>query len=321
MSGRMMWGRFSRGKSAANKEQRPGPVKRTPICLLPRTQEALWRTMAETGTQEMKLSHHAKAILAHLEQHGASFFDDIVARTPLLRAEAETAIGELVAGGLATSDGYAGLRALLTPSQHRSSRHAGRRRHRKPVFGIEQAGRWTRMQPSQNGQEEQLAYETLEELASIYLRRWGVLFRSLLEKEAFAPPWRLLVRVLRRLELRGDVRGGRFVSKVSGEQFALPETVERLRKVRKQKKTGTLMAISAVDPLNLLGFIIPGRKIPNLTNNRILFEDGVPIAVLESKEVRYLKEIPPDRQGETEQALMQRTFPSVLRAYLGKSVR
>ncbi|NKB23530.1 MAG: hypothetical protein GKR87_03945 [Kiritimatiellae bacterium] len=162
------------------------------------------------------------------------------------------------------------------------------------------------------------SFETLEQIALIYIKRWGVIFRSLLGKETFAPPWRVLVRVLRKLELRGALRGGRFISDVSGEQFALPETVERLRKIRKQRRTGECIATSVADPLNLLGIIFPGEKVAKLTNNRILFRDGNPIALQEGKDIKYIDEIEPNQQWEIQQALIRRTFPPMLKAYLGK---
>jgi ATP-dependent helicase Lhr and Lhr-like helicase len=166
---------------------------------------------------------------------------------------------------------------------------------------------------------EELDYETLEKTIHVYLKRWGVLFRSLMEKESFAPPRRILVRVFRRMELRVELRGGRFVSQVSGEQFALAETIDQLRRVRKQPMTHELISLSAVDPLNLLGVILPGKKISNLTGNRIIFRDGIPLAVLEGKEVQYLKDLPTEEAWEVQKALVQRKFPSRLRYYLGKN--
>ena len=318
MSGRILWGRFNRPTATSSRGRKAGPVKRTPICLVSRTHADLWREIARDEAKEEKLSHPAQIIMDYLEKHGASFFGDMASNTSLLKAQVESGLAELVGRGRVTSDGYVGLRALLTPNYNKPNRW---RKHRKAVFGVEQAGRWSLMRNGQEPQTNKLDFEALEQLAFIYIRRWGVLFRSLLEKEAFAPPWRMLVRVLRRLELRGDVRGGRFVASVSGEQFAFPETVERLRKIRKEKKTGELIAISAADPLNMLGVILPGKKVAHLASNRILFRDGVPIAVLEAKEVKYLKEIPDTELWEVQQALTRRAFPPMLRTYLGKSYR
>jgi ATP-dependent Lhr-like helicase len=266
------------------------------------------------------LSSTAQSIMTHLEEHGANFFDDVVNSTHLLKSQVEEGFSELVAGGWVSNDSYSGLRALLTPSTNRPSQNGGRRK-RKAVFGIEDAGRWFLIPEGQGDEKERFSFEQLESLVMIYLKRWGVLFRSLLEKESVAPPWRVLVRVLRRLELRGVLRGGRFVSNASGEQFAFPETVETLRKIRKEKMTEAYVSISAVDPLNLLGTLLPGKKIPNITHNRILFRDGVPIAVLEGKKTAFLKKLPDEEQWEAQKALVRSEFPPQLRAYLGKNYR
>ncbi len=320
LSGRIFWGRLNLPKQSDDHRRKTGPVKRTPICLVARRHLTLWRSMAVHDPNGRALSSEAKSILTHLEAHGANFFDDIVADTHLLKSQVEEGISELVAGGWVSNDSYSGLRALLTPSTNRPSQNGGRRR-RKAVFGIEDAGRWFLIPEGRGDEKERFSIEQLEELVLIYLKRWGVLFRSLLEKETFSPPWRVLVRVLRRLELRGVLRGGRFVSNASGEQFAFPETVETLRKIRKEKMTGAYISISAADPLNLLGTLLPGKKIPNIPHNRILFRDGVPVAVLEGKKTAFLKDLSSEKQWEAQKALVRNEFPPKLRAYLGKNCR
>jgi ATP-dependent Lhr-like helicase len=280
----------------------------------------LWRGLANPNVGERKLGSSAEKVLDILKTKGASFFNDIVTQTGLLKSQVEEGIGELVANGLAVSDSYSGMRALLTPESNKPSSRAPRRqRKRQALFGIEHAGRWALMFDAPDKETLEPNYETLERIIFIYLKRWGILFRSLMEKESFAPPWRVIVRVLRRMELRGQLRGGRFVSQVSGEQYALPETVDILRRIRKQAPKTELVSISAVDPLNLLGIILPGKKIANLTNNRILFRDGIPLAVWEGREVRYLKELPTEEQWEVQKILLRRKFPSRLRYYLGKN--
>ena len=318
MSGKIIWGRFTPPKPTSSNGKKTGPVKSTPICLVARANADLWRTLAPHYFNDRNVSGIAQIIMDLLKQNGASFFDDIVGKTRLLKTQVENGIAELVSNGLVSSDSYSGLRALLTPGYNKRAQNR-RRKNRKAVFGIEHAGRWSLMQEWQGCEKDKFNFELLEQLILIYLKRWGVIFRSLLEKEVFAPPWRILVRVLRRLELRGTLRGGRFVSNVSGEQFAFPETVEQLRKIRKQKKTGELIAISAADPLNLLGIILPGKRLANLATNRLLFKDGIPIAVLEAKDVKYLTKIAPKQQWELQKTLIRRSFPPRLRAYLGKS--
>jgi len=161
--------------------------------------------------------------------------------------------------------------------------------------------------------------DQLERLISIYLNRWGVLFRSIIERELLAPPWRVLLRALRRMELRGTVRGGRFIAGVGGEQFAFQEAVDGLRSMAKEVAAAKprYHSLAASDPLNLLNLILPRRKLAKLLNNRVLFEDGIPIAVVESGEVKFLREVAPERQWALQQALVQKNFPPRLRSYLG----
>ncbi len=320
MSGKIIWGRFNPPKTSGN-GKKSGPIKTTPISLVPRTNASLWRNLANTDEQDKHLSSVAQKIYEHLQVSGACFFDDIVSKTSLLQTQVEEGIAELVSHGLIISDSYAGLRALLTPQSNKPSfnRLSQRRGQRQAYFGIEHAGRWSLMHSDLLVEKQEFDLPTLEKIIFIYLKRWGILFRSIMEKESFAPPWRVLVRVLRRLELRGELRGGRFVSQVSGEQFALPETVEALRKIRQAPKTEKLISISAVDPLNLVGNILPGKRVANLTANRILFRDGIAVAVLEGKQVHFLESVAPDQQWTWKKALVRRKFPSKLRYYLGKN--
>src|SRR6185436_8601641 len=136
-----------------------------------------------------------------------------------------------------------------------------------------------------------LSRETVEGVAWTLLRRYGVVFRKLLARESLLPPWRDLLLVYRRLEARGEIRGGRFVDGFSGEQFALPEAVGRLRSIRKEPARGTLISVSAADPLNLLGVVHSEERLPALSGNRLLFRDGEPIAVWEGREARFLVDL------------------------------
>jgi len=181
-------------------------------------------------------------------------------------------LAELVHAGRITSDSFTGLRALLTPNSKKPSTH--RRRHRGAKFGVEDAGRWSlpntfsfpeTKKPSRHW--DVLDDEQLERLVCIYLQRWGVLFRSLRQRESYAPPWRVLLTILRKMELRGAIRGGRFVAGVGGEQFAYSEIVDALRKVNKDKKNSSVKkhhCLSATDPLNILDLLLPNRKLSRL---------------------------------------------------------
>ena len=194
------------------------------------------------------------------------------------------------------------------------------------MFGMESAGRWalTRRacQPqaaSTTGNSNQTSTDPhLEKVAYALLRRYGVVMRRLLDREGLAPPWRELLRVYRKLEARGEIRGGRFVGGFSGEQFALPEAVGMLRTIRRSPKTGELVSISAADPLNLIGIMTPGSRVSSLPSNRILFRDGEPIAVLEAGRTTFFTELGPSAEWEARNVLIRRRVPPQLRTYLGQ---
>jgi ATP-dependent Lhr-like helicase len=175
-------------------------------------------------------------------------------------------------------------------------------------FGVEDAGRWTlsrQARPARAGNGD-----AIEHVARVLLHRYGVVFWRLLEREAdWLPPWRDLLRVYRRLEGRGEIRGGRFVAGFSGEQFALPDAVVALREMRRQPASGTWVSLSAADPLNLVGILTPGPKLPALTGNRLLYRDGLPVATLTSGEIRLLEEMDPPSEWEARKALL-RALPS-----------
>jgi len=312
LAGRWVWGRAV----PPDESDRPAsrPIRTSPIALLPRDRADVWRAAGPARDGDGPRSAHARAVLDAMVAGGASFFGDLVRRTGLLRTRVEEALGELVAAGLATADSFTGLRALLVPSDRRPGREGGRRRVR-PVFGIEDAGRWALLPtPAARGEER------FEIAARALLRRYGVVFRGILERESLAPPWRDLLPVLRRLEARGELRGGRFVDGFAGEQFALPEAVPALRKVRREEPRGAWLSISAADPLNLLGIVVPGPRVAATPSNRILYRDGLPVAVLEAGEVRFLVEdLDAAERWQAASALQRRRIPPALRAYLGRS--
>jgi ATP-dependent Lhr-like helicase len=196
----------------------------------------------------------------------------------------EDALAELAAHGMVNSDSFGGLRALLVPSAERKPFAGARRRGRTAAYGMDDAGRWAIVPASQ---PDPAAH--VEHIARTLLARYGVVVWRLLEREAARlPPWRDLLRVYRTLESRGEIRGGRFIAGIPGEQYALPGAVGLLRETRRRKPDRGLVSISAADPLNLVGILTPGPRLPALASNRVLFEDGVPVATLAGGETKIL---------------------------------
>ena len=337
ISGKVVWGRYLLPASQTSQKQRrlpvqrkrsAGPVKSTPVSLLARSNQDIWKVLAETQTADNRaegLSDSANRIEADLLAFGASFLDQIQSRTDLRKSQLEDGLAELVSLGRVCSDSFTGLRALLTPHQNRSS--VSIKGSRKAMFGLEDAGRWSLLQTftGDNAQrnprgETGLDDEQMERLAIIYLQRWGVVFRALIEKESLAPPWRSLLAVYRRMELKGTVRGGRFISGVGGEQFAFSETIDSLRKLKNAREASASAShycLSATDPANLINLILPTRKLARLAGNRVLYRGGVPIALMESGEIRLLRQMGEEEHWQVRQMLTERTFPPRLRSYLG----
>jgi ATP-dependent helicase Lhr and Lhr-like helicase len=316
LSGEIAWGRLSPPPAAtAGSGHKSGPIRTTPLALFRRERGEVWRAIQPEPTAErLVLSHAGSTVLATLDARGASFFGDLVNATGLLRTEVEKGLGELVSWGLVVSDSFAGLRALLVPSDRRRPIGRLRRRGRTAPFGVETAGRWSR-----TGRRSPLPEEPqAEAVAWMLLRRYGVVFRRLVERETTLVPWRDVLRVYRRLEARGEVRGGRFVGGFSGEQYALPEAVGSLRAVRRAAATGELVAVSGADPLNLVGSIVPGPVVASLAGNRVLYRDGVAVAVREADVTRLLVEASAEERNILEAALVRRRVAPLVRAYLGK---
>jgi len=318
LSGEIAWGRLSPA-AASNGGHKSGPIRTTPIALFRRERGAVWRSLTvQPDPANLPLSHSARAVLEALDQRGASFFGDFVNATGLLRTEAEKGLGELVAWGLVTSDSFAGLRALLVPSDRRRPIGGFRRRGRVAPFGVETAGRWSRVRrPAVPLPEEAVA----EAVAWQLLRRYGVVFRRLVTRETLLTPWRDILRAYRRLEARGEIRGGRFVGGFSGEQYALPEAVGLLRSVRREEPRGELVAVSGADPLNLVGIVTPGDVVAGVATNRILYRDGIPVAIKEGagSGEQYLAEVTPDEREYFKSALVRGRVAPLVRTYLGKS--
>ncbi|MCX4217678.1 MULTISPECIES: DEAD/DEAH box helicase [Pseudomonas] len=272
-SGKLVWTRLSARQNISGTA-----LRSTPIVLLPRSQVGLWSALAEQ-TPLSELSPKTRKVFDALSQHGALFFDELIHEAHLLRTELEIALQELVGAGLVNADSFAGLRALITPASKRQQR-SSRRGRGAFVGGMDDAGRWALLRRGPVVENRQTASpETLEHVAMTLLRRYGVVFWRLLEREAdWLPSWRELLRTFHRLEARGEIRGGRFVSGLAGEQFALPEAIPLLREVRRRPHDGSLVAVCGVDPLNLAGTLLPGAKVPALASNRLVYRDGLPVA-------------------------------------------
>ena len=318
LSGRVLWARLTPPKLAAGKDKIAAPVRTTPIALVTRPHSAPWQKLvAARQVDALRLSPRAQGIADYLRSHGASFFDDILTGSGLMKSQAEEALAELVGAGLLHADSFAGLRALLVPSDKRRAVRGprGRRRH---AYGIAEAGRWTLTPRSaQTTTSASPDPEIVEQIARLLLRRYGVVFKRVLEREAdWLPPWYELLRVYRRLEARGEIRGGRFVAGFSGEQYALPEAVASLRALRKEQAEGQLVSVSAADPLNLVGILTPGAKITALAGNRVLYRDGVPIAVQTGGETRFLATLEAGDEWQARNALLRQPLPPSLRSYL-----
>jgi len=330
LSGEISWGRrfpappapvaqasslheTGRLEACATGKRHSGQVRSSPIGLFLRDQLETWLELArELPIDEAHLSGAARQVLELIRRRGAMFFQNLVRETKRLPSEMESALSELVACGYVTGDGFGGLRALLT-----AAKDAKRKRRRSrftrysniesqlrvvdPRPGMQPAGntlsaagRWSLFrgdgQPGLFGKASK--EEVIETVAKQLLRRWGVVFHRVLARETGLPNWLEILRVYRRMEARGEVRGGRFVAGFSGEQYALPEAVERMRAIRKAPPNGKLISISGSDPLNLLSIIIPGERVASRSSSRIVFRDGIPVAIKESSSVRILEQNP-----------------------------
>ena len=220
-------------------------------------------------------------------------------------SQVEEALAEFVALGLVTSDSFGGLRALLMPSDRRKPLAAARASPSRPHVRHGRCGPLGAGAPYARSPIAGQA-EAIEHVARTLLRRYGVVFWRLLEREAdWLPPWRDLLRVYRRLEARGEIRGGRFVAGFSGEQFALPDAVGMLREMRRKPETGALVSLSGADPLNLVGILTPEPKLAALTGNRLLYRDGIPVAFLAGGEVQFLETLEPAAEWEARKKLLR----------------
>jgi ATP-dependent Lhr-like helicase len=270
LTGAVGWGRLSPHpatlESLTDGRRRVVPSSVAPITFFARD-ESEWMLphRESSNAEDYSLSPEATAVLQFLRQRGASFFPDIVRGTGKLKSEVETALWELVAAGLLTADGFDNLRALIDPKR-RSGQGSGR--SARPRHST---GRWSLLYSGESTDRN----VALEAICRMLLGRYGIVFREVLTREAILPKLREVLITLRRLEDRGEIRGGRFVSGFLGEQFALPLAVESLRAMRKQQPSGELVTVSAADPLNLVGILVPGDRVPANYGRVVAFRDGV----------------------------------------------
>jgi ATP-dependent Lhr-like helicase len=299
LAGEVGWARLSFPTDLA----RLAPA--TPVALFLREHGDAWQRLRATADRdpmavEAALSDRARAALGALRSRGASFFNDLASHCALDADTLRQAIGELVASGLAACDGFSGVRALVQAALGRPA----------PAGRANFTGRWSALRMDAGAMSRTADVETL---AWTLLRRYGIVFRRVLAREATAAHWRELTRVYRRLEARGEIRGGRFVTGMSGEQFALPDAVARLREIRRAGTDGRLITISAADPLNLTGIVTAGDRIRTARRNQIVYRDGIPLAVMEGDFVRELSPIEPAIAADVSRAFGRRSMPAVLR--------
>jgi ATP-dependent Lhr-like helicase len=273
LTGAVGWGRLSPHPALLD-DSREGTRRVIPTSVAPITffirEESEWMMprRTEDGADATKgLSPGAAEVLQFLKLRGASFFPDIVRGAGKLKSEVESALWELVAAGVITADGFDNLRALIDPKRRSGQGHGRTTRPRHST------GRWSLLYPVESDDRT----TALEATCKMLLNRYGVVFREVLTREAILPRWREVLLALRRLEDRGEIRGGRFVSGFLGEQFALPVAVESLRATRDQQSSGDTITLSAADPLNLVGIIVPGERVPAVSGRFVAFRDGVAI--------------------------------------------
>ena len=296
-SGKITWLRLLNSSRITSTVKSP-VNKSTTISLMPRENLRSWQAYSVFPViKELQLSATAEKIYAVIQHYGASFFDDIADETGLLKSVLQDGLGELIAQGLITADSFQGLRQLILSQtvQHRRSK-------RYPAYDPNaSAGRWSLIRAIKNN-DSQLASE---HIARTLLQRYGVVFRKVLEKENNIPTWRELLYVYRRLEARGEIRGGRFVQGFAGEQFALPEAVSSLRSIRKQPLSNVLVSLSATDPLNLTGIITPGEKVAAKSSARVLYRDGIPLACGNDKDVNFFQSVKVEDEWQYRTALLR----------------
>jgi ATP-dependent Lhr-like helicase len=305
-AGVVAWGRLSRAAAASRSGPASRPVRSTPIALCLREHLDIWRAIAANADvspiDAATCSPDAARILDRLRQRGASFVPELMSALSLTAENVQRGLGELVAAGAVTSDGFAGLRAMFL---------------RRQDAVVRAGGRWSVL--GAGGDAGVTREAAVEHCARTLLTRYGIVFRRLLTRDVQGVPWREVVGVLRRLEARGEIRGGRFVHGMSGEQFALPDAIERVREIRRTPASGAIVAISAADPLNLVGIVTGDDRVAAVAGTRVAWRDGVPLAALEGDYVRQLHDYEPEAARAVASALTGRRAPAVVSGFVGRS--
>jgi len=282
-SGEIIWGRLTPPR--ASDDGRGQMLTRVSPISIARRASLAWLLEADRETAIESARWDAQSVHEALTRNGALFFNDLLAATSLLPSQLEDALRELAALGAVTSDGFAAIRAISAKSKQAAGWRGRRARAPRRAAAYSQGGRWSRFPPFVPAVTVE---QRMEEWAWLLLRRYGVIFRDLLARESLAPTWGELARVYRRLEMRGEIRGGRFVRGVGGEQFALPEAVEQLRKLRDEPESENWCVVSAADPLNLVGVVTVAVRVPALRSNRVAYLNGRAIASREGRGIRWL---------------------------------
>lgn len=306
LSGQLAWFR-----PLSVTEQAATIVSATPLTIVPRRDIREWLA---NRSQAVKITDSSAAKLhGLLEKNGAMFTSDLEHASGLLQPQLEGALKTLIAAGLVTSDAFSPLRWLLRPETQKL-RRSRKARHHAPYLPV---GRWSLSGETGSQQTERPGSDQhrLAVICHSLLRRYGVVFRAVIQREALLPPWRDLLNYLRRMEDRGEVRGGRFVDGFSGEQFALPEALGLLRSSMEPIEKGKFTVISACDPLNLGGVILPGVKTPAVSGNRILLENGLPVARMLGNDLDEFKGISDQARQEARRRLQ------VVKAWPGRGRR
>ena len=294
-AGEFVWWRPRPSASAS--PGRASTVATSPIAIVPRAALAQWRALSAAPASD-GLSGAAERLAQALRERGALFFLELVQVSGLLRVQVEEALGELVARGLVTADSFHGLRALLTPqSRRRGFRGRGRLRG---SAGFDAAGRWALLELPQHAAAPP---EAIEHAAKALLRRYGVMCRKLLAREALAPTWRELLPFYRSAEARGEIRGGRFVEPLGGEQFALIEAVEELRRLRRTQGADEWVAISAADPLNLAALPDDAPRVAAPASRRLVLRNGAAVAAQTTSGLAWLAALDATEQRRAAQLL------------------
>ena len=313
LSGELMWGRLRPPRRSEDDGPSMAVLTRTAPISLAFREDLPTLLPAAREAYDGTLRGGAASAYDALRERGALFFTQLESLTDLLPSQLEESLRELATLGLVTSDSFAAVRAIIDKRRASGRRRRGRKANAATANA---AGRWSQF-PGELPPVERPDY--LERWCEQLLLRYGVIFRELLIRESAAPPWRELVRVLRRRELRGQVRGGRFVSGVGGEQYATDEAVSRLRDARENHNPDEWVAISAADPLNLIGIVLPGPRIPSFHTGGLILRDGACIAAKTGNRIEFFENVKPADQFEMTRAL-HRGRRAAARKHLKKDV-